>query len=796
MCGNPLNNCGCNQPCNCSSGSCLQVKTFNAATGVNITTDVITITNHDFLTGQKVLYTAVGGAAPTGLVTNTEYFVIKVNNNTFKLATTLANSINGIAIDITAVGVGASHILTASNLTTPVPCLEGCLTDTRTDCTFLSEDLDICTNILPKGTTVTQALEDLAAAVCNGVVITTQDVKVKVDANDTTNGYLFDKITVCNNLTKTITNVNGNEKLELCAKLDTVSGAGNNLLTSGINGLYLSPQSISGYNLVAVNNNSSVLLSVNSVLGGQTISAIVNKDTTTGGNNNILQVNPAGVYVPPNTPISVVLPASSGLNLTATGTNNHTLTASVKLDTISGAGNNILALGPNGLYVPPSSGSGSSITINSTNTILSQLSNSVYSLSVIRSTDPGQGLVLDSTGKLYVNDIEEPNSLGFVVNGYDIYFEFQGPSLLSTDYEVQIQGTTGNPSLWITASFDSLTGPVLRYDVATTINAATIRARVRTKVGTVPANTRYSNWVGKTYDPAFTLVSDNGTISVSAASSGINNQFSVDINSPNCINNFNASVTSRSIVKVGSGFFVKIERTASALNSDVYRIDIESPSLSSILGGITVSDEAVILIPMEYYVAGESYQINVIKHCTFGTATSLLSTLAITVFPSTSSCSTNGLYLNPPNFSPYPGFSINGINNITVAPTTPSGNVYRLKYMVNSDGILEFAGVLKLTGSVTNNPGGDTGWLTLIDISTFASCATPSNNIYKRDVTGPATTEMYDYQADAPILSKSYLHFLRRSGNIIQIRFANMDAASFITPFNLNTYVNLSGLKF
>jgi hypothetical protein len=787
MCENPLNNCGCSQSCSCSSLSCLQVKTFNAVTSVNISTNIITITNHDFLTGQKVLYTAVGGAAPAGLVTNTDYYIIKITDNTFKLATTLANSLNAIAIDITAVGVGTSHILTASNFTTPVPCLEGCLTDTRTDCTFLSEDLDICTNILPKGTTVTQALEDLAAAVCNGVVVTTQDVKVKIDANDTTNGFLFDKITVCDNITKTITNVNNNETLRLCTKLDTVTGSGNNILVSGVNGLYVPPPTFSGYNLTSLFSNS-VNLTLSSVVGGQTILADLKKDTTTGSNNNILQISSTGVYVPPNTPITVSLPTSSGLNLTATGTNNHTLTASIKLDTTT-TPSNALSLTSAGLYCPPAT-SGSSITIQSTPTILSQLTGSTYNLTVQRSLDACNGLVLGSDNKLYVNNVEEPNSLGFVVSGFDIYFEFQGPTTTNTLYEVEVQGTTGSPLSWITATFDSLTGPVLRYDVGSTSTPNTIRARVRYRCGN-----NYSNWVGKTYDPPFTLVSDNGTINVSASSSGVNNQYSVDIVSQNCTNNFNASVITRSIVKIGSSFFVRIERNVSVTNSDVYRIDIESPSLSTILGGITVSDEAVILIPMEYYVAGESYQINVIRHCTFRTAASSVSTLAITVFPSTSSCSTNGLYLDPTNVLSYPGFNINGGNFITVARTTGT-NPYKLKYMISSDGILEFAGVLRLTGTIVTNPGGDTGWLTLLDISNFASCTTPSNNIYKIDITGPATTEMYEYQTDAPILSKSYLHFLRRSGNTIQIRFANMDAATFINPFNLNTFVNLSGLKF
>ena len=786
MCGNPLNNCGCSQPCNCSSVSCLQVKTFNAATSVNLSTDIITITNHDFLTGQKVLYTAVGGAAPTGLVTNTDYFIIKISANTFKLATTLANSLNAISIDITAVGVGASHILTAYNCTTPAPCLEGCLTDTRTDCTFLSEDLDICTNILPKGTTVTQALEDLAAAVCNGVVITTQDVKVKIDANDTTNGYLFDKITVCNNLTKTITNINNNETLQLCAKIDTLTPGGN-ALSSGPNGLYVAPP-IPSSSILTPLFSTSVSLTVTPVVGGNNILADIKKDTTTGANNNILQVGLNGVYVPPNTPISVVLPASSGLNLTATGTNNHTLTASVKLDTVSGAGNNILALGPNGLYVPPSSGSGSSITINTTPTILSVLSGSVYSLSVVRSTDPGQGLVLDSNGNLYVNDIEEPNSLGFILANNTaippvntIYFEFQGPSLLSTDYEVQVQGDPSSPYTWLPATFLSITGGVLRYTVGALNTNGLRRARVRTKVGTVPANTRYSNWVGKTFDYPFKLVSNSGTISISAASSGINNQFSVDINSPNCINDF--TLTTRSIVKIGDSYFVKITRSATSNNSDVYRIDVVEGG-TAVVAGITVSNEAVVLIPLQTYTPGETYDLEIMKHCTFSSTMSSPITLSISTFPTP--CTTNGYVDVPLGSGSFPGFTA-FTYGVTVATTT---NTTELKYSINNDNFLEFSGVLKLTSSSAFPAStSDTGWKTLVDVSAFASCTTPTNNIYK--IEGQGTTNNYDYETDTLVAYRTYQYYLRRVGNLIQIRIPYYDGGT--NP--LNTYVNLSGLK-
>ena len=56
---------------------------------------------------------------------------------------------------------------------------------------------------------------------------------------------------------------------------------------------------------------------------------------------------------PDNTDKSVII--------SATGTSNHTLSAVVKRDTVTGGGNNILQEGPNGVYVPPYPGSSATL---------------------------------------------------------------------------------------------------------------------------------------------------------------------------------------------------------------------------------------------------------------------------------------------------------------------------------------------------------------------------------------------------------------------------------------------------
>lgn len=80
-------------------------KTFASLTAGNITANTITIEAHGFITGTKIALTT-GGTLPAGL-TATNYWVIKVDANTIKLAaTSLANAVAGTAVDITGDGSG------------------------------------------------------------------------------------------------------------------------------------------------------------------------------------------------------------------------------------------------------------------------------------------------------------------------------------------------------------------------------------------------------------------------------------------------------------------------------------------------------------------------------------------------------------------------------------------------------------------------------------------------------------------------------------------------------------------
>lgn len=94
----------------------MNAKIFASATDVNTTTDIITETAHGYFTGLKIVFTTAG-TAPSPLVNATTYYIIKVDDNSYKLATTVANANNGTQIDITTIGVGNQTVTPHADIT-------------------------------------------------------------------------------------------------------------------------------------------------------------------------------------------------------------------------------------------------------------------------------------------------------------------------------------------------------------------------------------------------------------------------------------------------------------------------------------------------------------------------------------------------------------------------------------------------------------------------------------------------------------------------------------------------------
>ena len=76
-------------------------KTFNAQDDVFIESDSIRIPNHGFYDTDKVVYTKGSGTVVAGLTTGNTYYIVRVSADTIKLATSWANSTTGTVVDLT-----------------------------------------------------------------------------------------------------------------------------------------------------------------------------------------------------------------------------------------------------------------------------------------------------------------------------------------------------------------------------------------------------------------------------------------------------------------------------------------------------------------------------------------------------------------------------------------------------------------------------------------------------------------------------------------------------------------------
>ena len=95
-----------------------QSNSFSASRDISLINDTIEFSsNHNFETGDRVRYSLVGTATSVGLaaggslVNDSEYFIIKVNDTTVKLANTELESFSGTAIDFgTSTGTGSQKL--------------------------------------------------------------------------------------------------------------------------------------------------------------------------------------------------------------------------------------------------------------------------------------------------------------------------------------------------------------------------------------------------------------------------------------------------------------------------------------------------------------------------------------------------------------------------------------------------------------------------------------------------------------------------------------------------------------
>ena len=72
---------------------------------INTTTDTINIPDHGYETGDKILYTSSNVATP--LTTDTVYFVVRNDSNSFKLASTYYQATKTVPTIIGLTGTGS-----------------------------------------------------------------------------------------------------------------------------------------------------------------------------------------------------------------------------------------------------------------------------------------------------------------------------------------------------------------------------------------------------------------------------------------------------------------------------------------------------------------------------------------------------------------------------------------------------------------------------------------------------------------------------------------------------------------
>lgn len=93
-------------PSNAQAAATIASLASGSATDINLTTNVFTEVAHGFVTGLKVQVTT-STTLPTGIIGSTDYFIVKIDADTFKLSDTLAHALAGTnIIDVTAYGAG------------------------------------------------------------------------------------------------------------------------------------------------------------------------------------------------------------------------------------------------------------------------------------------------------------------------------------------------------------------------------------------------------------------------------------------------------------------------------------------------------------------------------------------------------------------------------------------------------------------------------------------------------------------------------------------------------------------
>ena len=124
--------------------STYQEEILDTETDVNISTDIITV-SQDFMTGSPVEFSILEGAIlPTGILKNTIYYLIRESSTSVKIASSFDDANNDISIDIESTGTGNIYL---NILNATVDCITGI--DTVTDEIIISIEFPTGYSVIP-----------------------------------------------------------------------------------------------------------------------------------------------------------------------------------------------------------------------------------------------------------------------------------------------------------------------------------------------------------------------------------------------------------------------------------------------------------------------------------------------------------------------------------------------------------------------------------------------------------------------------------------------------------------------
>jgi hypothetical protein len=93
-----------------AASGALSLLTYTTTNAFDPASDTVTATGSNLTTGQRIQFSNRDGTLATGLSAGVDYYAIRVNNNEFKVATSLANAMASTAIDFTGTGSGTTYV--------------------------------------------------------------------------------------------------------------------------------------------------------------------------------------------------------------------------------------------------------------------------------------------------------------------------------------------------------------------------------------------------------------------------------------------------------------------------------------------------------------------------------------------------------------------------------------------------------------------------------------------------------------------------------------------------------------